>query len=465
MTNKLFGTDGVRGIANVYPMNAFFAFNLAKVLSNFACLEKKKVAIGKDTRISGDMLESALTAGFTSNGVSVISLGIVPTPLLTLETQNLDVDMSLMITASHNPHHDNGIKLIDKNGDKFPDEFYAKVEGFLEQEQCNNYNSTKNNNNLINQEQVKNPSPLGRVIFNNTVIEEYIEKMRNIAPNYKALQGLKIVLDCANGAYHYILPQTFKDLGAGVIAINNTPNGYNINENCGTQHTENLSKTVVEANAHFGIAVDGDGDRIILVDDKGAEIDGDQLVCFLAQYLKKQNKLTNNTVITTEWSNLGLGNYLNNNGYIYDKSKVGERYVIDLMKEKGAVLGGEVVGHIVLSDYAKTGDALATAIVLALAYLDDGRKMSEIFPIFTPYPCTIKNIRFSTKEYMQQSVEYDDVKQALAKAKDELGSDSTLIARKSGTEPVVKLRVEARDGALVEKWSKILFDLISTHQK
>ena len=465
MTNKLFGTDGVRGIANIYPMNADFAFSLAKVLSNLVCTEKKTVAIGKDTRISGDMLESALTAGFTSNGVSVISLGIVPTPLLTLETQNLDVDMSLMITASHNPYQDNGIKLIDKNGDKFPDEFYAKVEGFLEQEQSNNYNSTNNNNNPINKQQVKNPSPLGRILKNDSIIEDYIEKMRNIAPNYKALQGLKVVLDCANGAYHYILPQTFKDLGAGVITINNTPNGININENCGTQHTETLAQTVVDSKAHFGIAVDGDGDRIILVDDKGLEIDGDQLICFLAQYLKKHNQLKNNTVITTEWSNLGLGNYLKNNDFIYDKSKVGERYVIDLMKERGSVLGGEVVGHIVLSDYAKTGDALATAIVLALAYLEDGRKMNEIFPIFEPYPCIIKNIRFSTKEYMQQSVEYDDVKQALKSAKEELGQDSTLIARKSGTEPVIKLRIEAKNAELVEKWANILSDLISKYQK
>ena len=373
--------------------------------------------------------------------------------------------MSLMITASHNPYQDNGIKLIDKNGDKFPDEFYAKVEGFLEQEQSNNYNSTNNNNNPINKQQVKNPSPLGRILKNDSIIEDYIEKMRNIAPNYKALQGLKVVLDCANGAYHYILPQTFKDLGAGVITINNTPNGININENCGTQHTETLAQTVVDSKAHFGIAVDGDGDRIILVDDKGLEIDGDQLICFLAQYLKKHNQLKNNTVITTEWSNLGLGNYLKNNDFIYDKSKVGERYVIDLMKERGSVLGGEVVGHIVLSDYAKTGDALATAIVLALAYLEDGRKMNEIFPIFEPYPCIIKNIRFSTKEYMQQSVEYDDVKQALKSAKEELGQDSTLIARKSGTEPVIKLRIEAKNAELVKKWADTLSDLISKYQK
>lgn len=465
MTNKLFGTDGVRGTANVYPITANFAFNLAKVLSKIACTNKKKIAIGKDTRISGDMLEAALSAGFTSEGISVISLGVVPTPLLTLKTPELDVDMALMITASHNPHHDNGIKLINNKGDKFSDEFYAEVEGFLEQEEQYNNKQTNNNNNEISNKQVKSPSPLGSILKKESIVEDYIEIMRNIAPNYKALQNLRVVLDCANGAYFYILPQTFKDLGAGVIVLNNKPDGYNINQNCGTEHTELLSKTVVESGANFGIAVDGDGDRIILVDENGSIIDGDQLICFLAQYLKKKNKLQNNTVVTTEWSNLGLGKYLNNKGFNYYKSKVGERYVIDLMKEKNSNLGGEVVGHIVLSDYSKTGDALAVAINLALAYIEDGRKMSEIFPIFQPYPCVIENIRFSNKELMAKSVEYNDVKEALLTAKQELGYDSTLIARKSGTEPVIKLRVEASNKNLVEKWSNTLRNLIEKYKQ
>ena len=254
-------------------------------------------------------------------------------------------------------------------------------------------------------------------------------------------------------------------MGADVIAINNTPNGYNINQNCGSQHTEQLAQTVKDTNAHFGIAVDGDGDRVILVDDKGQTIDGDQLLCFLAHYLKKHNKLNNDVVVSTEWSNLGLGEYLQNHGFKHYKSKVGERYVIDLMHEQNASLGGELVGHIVLSEYAKTGDALAVAIVLSLAYLEDGRKMSEIFPIFTPYPCVIENIRFSQKEYMMESVEHDDVKAALDKARIELGKDSNLIARKSGTEPVIKLRVEAKDSTLVNKWANELKGLILQYQK
>ncbi len=460
MANKLFGTDGIRGTANIYPMTAAFAFNLAKTLSQLVCTEKKLVAIGKDTRISGDMLEAALTAGFTANGVSVISLGIVPTPLITAETKPLNVDMALMITASHNPYQDNGIKLIDKNGNKFSDEFYAQVEGLLNQEN-NNYNSDKINNNKPN----KSPSPLGKILKNENVIEDYIQNIREIAPNYKALKGLKVVLDCANGAYYSILPQTFKDLGATVVAINNLPNGYNINENCGSQHTEQLSETVRKIHAHFGVAVDGDGDRIILVDNNGSIIDGDQLLCFLAQYLKKHNKLAGNTVISTEWSNLGLGEYFSQQGILHYKSKVGERYVIDLMKEKKSSLGGELVGHIVLSDYAISGDALAAAVVLSLAYLEEDRKMSDIFPLFTPYPCVIENIRFSTRDYMLESIEHDDVKEALTEAKKQLGDNSNLIARKSGTEPVIKLRVEGKDEQLVKQLAKKLKNLILKYQK
>ena len=449
MTNKLFGTDGVRGKANSFPMNVDFALDLARVLSGFACNEKKRIAIAKDTRISGDMLESALCSGFMENGIDVVLLGVVPTPLVTLFTKNLDVDLAIMITASHNPYFDNGFKLINSKGDKFDDDFYRIVEEKIENKE---FNKNKDNN-------------IGKCIKNEDVVEEYISKIRDIAPNYKALSGLRVVLDCANGSYFYILPQIFKDLGAGVISINNEPNGYNINENCGSQHTDELAKTVVESKADFGIAVDGDGDRIILVDNDGKVIDGDQLLCFLANYMKKQGTLDNNIVVSTEWSNLGLNEYLSKNGFKYFKSKVGERYVIDLMREKGAVLGGELVGHIVLSKHARSGDAAVTAVVIALAYLDEKKKMNEIFPLFNPYPCVIENIRFSDKEFMLESVEHDDVKEALIKAKQELGDDSNLIARKSGTEPVIKLRVEGKDAKLVEEIATRLKGLIEKYKK
>ncbi len=450
MANKLFGTDGVRGTANTYPMDINFATKLALILSDLVCREKKKIAIGKDTRLSGDMIEAALSAGFMSKGVSVVSLGVVPTPLVTKLTPSLDVDLSLMITASHNPYQDNGIKLINAQGDKFSDDFYARVEELI-----SSFESIQNSSNSL----------IGKIIKNNSAVEDYISIMRNIAPNFKALQGLKVVIDCANGAFSYILPQTFKDLGAGVITINNTPDGVNINKNCGSQHPEGLSKIVVDTHAHFGIAVDGDGDRIIIVDDKGTIVDGDQILCFLALYMKKHNILSNNTVISTEWSNLGLGEYLLSNGFNYFKSKVGERYVIDLMKENNASLGGEVVGHIVLSKYAQTGDALATAIVFSLAYLEENKPLSDIFPIFTPFPCIVENIRFSDRQYMIDSVEHDDVKQALIDAKELLGSPSTLIARKSGTEPVIKLRVEGQNADIVQDIAEKLKKLILQYQK
>ena len=436
-------------MAGIFPMNVEFAINLVDALSCLAINDNKKVVIGKDTRVSGDMLESALSAKLLENGIDVVLIGIVPTPLVTGLIKTLDADMAIMITASHNPYFDNGIKLIDKNGDKFDDEFYAKVEDLLETKYV-----YKNSSNKI-----------GNIITNKEIVEQYISNIRDIAPNYKALQGLRVVIDCANGSYFYILPQIFKDLGAGVIAINNTPNGYNINEKCGSQHTEMLANTVVETKANFGIAVDGDGDRIILVDDKGDVVDGDQLLCFLANYMKKHNILKNNIVISTEWSNLGLGEYLENEGYLYFKSKVGERYVIDLMKEKEASLGGELVGHIVLSQYAKTGDAAVVAIILSLAYIEEKKKMSEIFPIFAPYPSIIENIRFSCREYMLESVEYEDVKKALEESKKLLGDNSNLIARKSGTEPVIKLRVEGKDSNVVNDVAQKLKGLISQYQK
>lgn len=447
MSSSLFGTDGVRGVAGEYPMDAVFAYHLAEILSYTACLKKKKAVIGKDTRISGDMLEAALCAGFTANGVDVSLLGIVPTPLMTMMISELDADMALIITASHNPYQDNGIKLITSDGTKFPDEFYAATEEKL-----------KTDGNIKNKSQT-----FGKIYRNATVCDEYIQKMLNIVPNNQNFKELNIVIDCANGAFSAIMPQVFSALGATVTAIGNRPDGYNINRECGSQHPEQLIKKVKDVQADFGIAVDGDGDRIILVDDEGNLIDGDQLLCFLALYLKKHNLLVNNTVISTEWSNLGLRNYLNRNGFLSFQSKVGERYVIDMMKEKSAVLGGEPVGHIVLSQFARSGDALAVAIVLALAFLEENHKMSEIFPLFKPYPCRIENIRFATKELMQKSVDYDDVRKALADARQALGADSNLIARKSGTEPVIKLRVEGQNEALVNSLSLSLKEIICRH--
>lgn len=272
MANKLFGTDGVRGVANEFPMTAEFAFRLAQTLSHLICTQKKRVAIGKDTRVSGDMLESALIAGFTSMGVNVIKMGVVPTPLLTAEVGSLNADMAVMITASHNPYHDNGIKLVNNSGDKFSDEKTAELEKLLTSDMV----FTQNKENI------------GRVFEDEKSIPAYMANARSIAPNTNALKGLRVVLDCANGAFSKIMPQIFKDLGAGVITLADAPDGYNINKDCGSQHTEKMQQVVTDSHAHLGIAVDGDGDRIIICDENGTRIEGDQIIAFLATYFKHE---------------------------------------------------------------------------------------------------------------------------------------------------------------------------------
>lgn len=437
MAGKLFGTDGVRGVANVFPMTAEFAFRLALSLSSLVAVQKKRVAIGKDTRISGDMLESALIAGFTSMGVDVIKMGVVPTPLLTAQVYNLDVDMAVMITASHNPYYDNGIKLVDGQGNKFSDAKTAELEKLLTSD--------------VTFEHSK--EAIGRVFVDDKSIPEYMDNARKIAPNFNALKGLRVVLDCANGAFSKIMPQIFKDLGAGVITLFDTPDGYNINKDCGSQHTEKMQEVVKNTTAQLGIAVDGDGDRIIICDENGNRIDGDQIIAFLATYLKEENLLKGNAVVATIWSNLGLEKYLHTLGIDYYRSAVGERYVIEKMQEVGSNLGGEESGHMVLSDYAKTGDALLTGLIISLGLIKSSKKMSEIFPLFEKCPCIISNLKFKSPEEVNVAFNSPIVNQAIEEAKVQIENQGSVIVRKSGTEPMIKVRVEGEDNDLVTKLS------------
>lgn len=448
MTNNLFGTDGMRGVANEFPMTAEVVFRLAQTLSVTVCNKTKRVAIAKDTRVSGDMLESALITGFTSMGIDVIKMGVVPTPLVTSQVSNLDVDMAVMITASHNPYQDNGIKLITSRGDKFDDKQTSKIEELL----------TSNENFTHSKDMI------GKIYEDTQSIEKYMDNVRNIAPNYNALKGLRVVLDCANGAFSKIMPQIFKDLGAGVITLSDTPDGYNINKNCGSQHTENLQEVVVESNAQLGIAVDGDGDRIIICDEKGNRIDGDQIIAFLATYFYEHKMLKGNTVVATIWSNLGLEKYLHNLGINYCRSAVGERYVIEKMREFGSNVGGEESGHMVLSDYSATGDALVTAIIISLGLLQTNRKMSEIFPLFEKCPCQINNIRFLSVEEAVYALDAIPVQNAISAAKKRIEGKGSVIVRKSGTEPVIKIRVEGEDSNLVSQISSTLVLEISKYK-
>lgn len=434
MDKKLFGTDGIRGVANQYPLTIDFCGRLAVILSRKICTVHKKVAIARDTRISGSMLFSALSAGFTSQGIDVLDLGIIPTPLCTTITPQLDVDMSIMITASHNPYQDNGLKFIASSGDKFSDEQSAEVEAALSE----------------NISPTFDPNLIGRISSIEVGIAHYISTTSMIAaPN--ALSGMKIVTDCANGAFSEILPFVFKNLGAEIISLSAEPNGCNINKDCGSQHTENLCRTVVENHYDLGIAVDGDGDRIIICDEKGNRIDGDQIIAYLAKYFKQHNLLKGNAVVATIYSNLGLGKYIRSLGIDFHASAVGERYVIEKMLETNSNVGGEESGHMVLSDYAKTGDALLTALVICLGIKETTLPASKIFPIFKPFPSQSHNLRYDNQDIISQIMENTDVKACIAQISNDLADHGSVIVRKSGTEPVIRLKIEDENAQIAEQ--------------
>ncbi|MDO4162391.1 MAG: phosphoglucosamine mutase [Pseudomonadota bacterium] len=443
MSDKLFGTDGIRGVANSYPLTIDFCSRLALALSQTVCTGKHRVAIARDTRVSGDMLLSALCAGFTSQGIDVLDLGVIPTPLCTTLTPSLDVDMSIMITASHNPYRDNGLKLITADGDKFSDIQSRQVEELLAGSLTPAFT----------------PDCIGRVIKYKAGLDNYLETAAKIAAG-NTLQGMKIVLDSANGAFSAIMPEVYRRLGAEIISLADSPDGYNINRDCGSQHTEKLCQTVVESHSRLGIAVDGDGDRIIVCDEKGNRLNGDQIIAYLATYFKQHNLLKGNTAVATIYSNLGLGQYLKSIGVNYQTSAVGERYVIEKMRETGSNLGGEESGHMVLSDYSLTGDALLASLVICLGVKESGRQMSEIFPVFTPYPTAAHNLRFNSKDEVSALLAQKELQSCLDEAEKTLAGHGSLIVRKSGTEPVLRLKIEDKDQNVVSMVSEKILDCI-----
>lgn len=442
---KLFGTDGVRGVANQYPMTAEFALSLAKACATLICTAKHKVVIAKDTRVSGDMLESAMTAGFTAQGVDVLHLGVLPTPALTSLTADFGVDMAVMITASHNPYTDNGIKLLNGQGDRFDDQIIEQLEILVEN---NNFPTT---------------DKIGRVDIVENPELAYMERAAQ-ALNGQKLTGLRVVLDCANGAFYKILPEVFMKLGAGVITIGNQPNGCNINQNCGSQHTELLAETVRNSHAQMGIAVDGDGDRIIICDENGTRLDGDQIIAFLAQTLQEQNRLRNNCVVATIMSNVALDKHLAARGITTYRSKVGEKNVIVKMREVGANLGGEESGHMVLSDFSHTGDGMVTALTVALGFLHSGKKMSEIFPVFKPYPCAEVDTYFADKSELAEASQNPDILAKVEQIRQNLGADGSIIFRRSGTEPLIKVKITGADYETVKQLNERVRAMFAPYQ-
>ncbi len=447
MVKKLFGTDGVRGVANVYPMTAEFAVKLGMACGLEVCKNKRRAEIGRDTRVSGEMLEAALIAGLTAAGVDVVKLGVLPTPAVTSVTPDLDVDMSVMITASHNPYQDNGIKLITAAGDKFSDQVTSRLEEMIAEDDF-----------------ALDSGRIGTVSENKEAVVLYLEKAKSFIDTPHPLKGLRVVLDCANGVFSEIMPQVFKDLGAGVIAIGTQPDGYNINRECGSQHPEKMFETVREANAHLGVAVDGDGDRIIVCNEKGEKVASEQLIAFVAETLKADGKYTGNAVVSTVLSNTALERYVRAMGMEYYSTKVGERAVIAKMQEVGCSVGGEESGHVVVADYSKTGDALVVALLVCIGLLKSGRKMSEIFPRFAFDPFVFVSPRVASREVVRQAVEDERVKAAVKAAEEKIAGKGRVVLHPSGTEPLIRVWVSGSDKSLVKELSDSIINEIKRFQ-
>ncbi len=434
MGNKYFGTDGVRGVANVFPMTADFAMKLAMACAETVCTNKRKVAIGKDTRLSGDMLEAALTAGFTAKGVDVVRLGVLPTPAVTTVTPKLGVDMAVMITASHNPYKDNGIKLVAADGEKFSDEVTAELEA-----------------KVIAGEFNFDEDKIGAVSDNHQAVDEYIKIAKSTAKGNQPLKGLKVVLDCANGVFSKIMPQVYKDFGAEVIAMACEPDGLNINRDCGSMHPQKMMERVKAEQADLGIAVDGDGDRIIVCNEKGEKINSEQIIGFLADYLDSIGALKGRAVVSTVLSNTALERFIKDKKLPYYSTPVGERHVVAKMKEVGGAVGGEESGHVVVMDYCKSGDALIVSLILSEGLLKSGRKMSEIFPVFAMDAFEFVSPRFASREQVKELVKHPDILKLKQELDAEMGDEGRIVIHPSGTEPLIRLWVSGKEPAKVKK--------------
>ncbi len=442
--NKWFGTDGVRGVANEFPMTAEFAFKLACALAQKVCLNKKKAVIAKDTRISGDMLEASMIAGFTAMGVDVVRLGILPTPAVTTFVDKLDCDMAVMITASHNPYQDNGIKLIGADGDKFADEVTAEIENLIER---NDFVFDKNK--------------LGKVSEDVSIKDKYKQIAYDMCQNQPLFKGMKIVADCANGCFYDILPEVLKHLGAEVAAIGVEPNGVNINRDCGSQHVEAMLDKVKEVKADMGIAVDGDGDRIKICDNNGNLIKSEQLMAFLAQDLQQSGENKGRPFASTKLSNTALERFVTQKlGLQYYSTGVGERYVIKALKEHDGMIGGEESGHIVLLDYAKSGDAMMTAIRILKGVAKSAKKVDEIFPLFDDDYLFYKNYSVADKDMVKKIANHPELSELVDKLSQQIGGNGRVVIHPSGTEPKIRVWVCGNDNALVQDcgvqlWNKI----------
>ncbi|WP_294611524.1 phosphoglucosamine mutase [Roseovarius sp.] len=433
MGQKLFGTDGVRGRANSWPMTADMALRLGAAAGRYFRADKQehRVVIGKDTRLSGYMIEYALTAGFTSTGMNVFLLGPVPTPAIGYLTHSMRADVGVMISASHNPASDNGIKLFGPDGFKLSDEAEAGIEALLDSGVT-----------------PAAPENIGRAKRIDDARGRYVEYAKTTFPNRRRLDGLRIVLDCANGAAYRTAPEVLWELGAEVITMGVEPDGYNINLDCGSTKPEAAARKVLETRADLGICLDGDADRVVLIDEQGKIADGDQFMALIATRWAQDGRLAGNALVATVMSNLGLERHLNSKGIELKRTSVGDRYVVEEMRANGHNLGGEQSGHIVMTDFATTGDGLIGALQFLAAMVETGQKASDLVQVFDPVPQQLINVRFAKGK---APLKTDAVQAAIAGAEKELGGDGRLLIRESGTEPLIRVMAEALDPALLDR--------------
>lgn len=432
MARKFFGTDGIRGLTNTAPMTAEIAMKVGQAAGAYFLrgAHRHRVVIGKDTRLSGYMVENALVAGFTSVGMDVVQFGPIPTPAVAMLTHSMRADLGVMISASHNPFADNGIKLFGPDGYKLSDEAEAEIEALLETEPKR-----------------AAPGDIGRARRVEDARGRYIHFAKSTFPEDLRLDGLKVVVDCANGAAYQVAPAALWELGAEVIAIGVTPDGKNINAGCGSTSPGLLQETVVASGADIGIALDGDADRLIVVDEKGQIVDGDQLMALIAGSWHRSGMLTGGGLVATVMSNLGLERYLQGQGLGLERTGVGDRYVLERMRSGGFNVGGEQSGHIILSDYATTGDGLVAALQILAELVSTGKPASELLHLFDKVPQLLKNVRFSGGKPLEDA----KVKASIAEAEAELTGRGRLVIRPSGTEPLIRVMAEGDDAGQVER--------------
>jgi phosphoglucosamine mutase len=445
MARQYFGTDGIRGLANKHPMTSEIALKVGmaagKLFSNGA--RRHRVVIGKDTRLSGYMIESALMSGFTAVGMDVFLLGPMPTPAVAMLTRSLRADLGVMISASHNPYADNGIKFFDPDGYKLSDEVEQRIETLMQ---------------APISELLAPSDRIGRATRIDSAQERYIEFAKRTLPRNIRLNDLRIVIDCANGAGYKVAPDALWELGAEVIKIGVDPNGRNINHKCGSTSPEALCEKVREMRADIGIALDGDADRVVIVDEKGCIVDGDQIMAVIAESWHRRGKLAAGGVVATVMSNLGLERYLTSLGLGLVRTPVGDRYVVEHMRKHGYNIGGEQSGHIVLSDFTTTGDGLIAALQVLSVAVGTSRPVSEVCQRFDPLPQILKNVRYANGSPLEQ----EPVKKAIDIGRQRLGGQGRLVIRPSGTEPVIRVMAEGDDEGLVHQ---VVGDIVEAVRK